>query len=117
MGAHWLPGARFIDEYTFCLFEGVFERRVPDYDHFSFAEIPRLQWNVILADLAELRSSLVRADGNEVEMPFGRTLRVEGSFLSDLASNQRDLIALLSDMDDWIRGTLHDYDSICLLGL
>jgi hypothetical protein len=117
MGAHWVPGARFIDEYTFCLFEGIFERRVPDYDHFGFLNIGGLQWDPILADLTNLRLALTKADWNEVEMPFGSTLRIEEAFRIELPNNQRGLIALLSEMDDWIRGTLRDHGSISLLGL
>lgn len=42
--AHWVPGARFVHENTFCLFEGIFENRLPGYDHFAYVNVSRAEW-------------------------------------------------------------------------
>jgi hypothetical protein len=57
---HRVPGSRFIHEYTFCLIEGIFEERVPKYNHFGSAEVPRSQWKLILGDLVTLRTALTK---------------------------------------------------------
>jgi hypothetical protein len=116
-GAHWAPGARFIHEYTFCLFERIFERRVPDYDHFAFVDVPLSHWEMIITDLATLRKALARAAENEVEIPFGSTLRVEEAFRADLADNRRRLAALLAEVERWLCEKLRDHDCISVLGL
>ena len=106
----WLPGSRFIHEYTFCLMEGIFANHVPHYDHSAFVEVPREHWPVILADLATLHHSLERA--NSDTLPYGSTLR-----LQDREVDQPALATLISELTAWLRVTLTTHDSISILGL
>ena len=116
-GKHWLPGGRFIDENSFCLFEGIFEEHLPRFDHFGFGEVSRAQWKPILADILELRGQLLWANGKAVQMPFGRTLRVEDDFQQDIATNRAGLAVSLSELEGWLRQTLTVYDCVSVLGL
>jgi hypothetical protein len=116
-GAHWVKGGRFIDEYTFSLFEGIFEKRIPDYDHFAFVNIHRPHWNAILSDISELRERLLQPDLDQVELPYGSTLRIGEAFGLDVANNGRCLAALLSALEDWLRETLIVHECISVLGL
>src|SRR5262249_9038640 len=98
-GKHWATGARFIDEYTFSLIEGIFERHVPDYNHFAFVDVSRPTWQLILRDLTSLRVALEEsAKGARVTVPFGGTLEVQSSFEQALEANQRALATLLADL-------------------
>jgi hypothetical protein len=116
-GSHWVPSGRFIAEDTFCLFEGIFERRVPGYDHFAFVDVPRTQWNLILTDISALHEQLLRANRNGVDLPYGNTLGVAEVFRRDVAGNQHRLAALLSEVEAWARETLIVHDCISVLGL
>jgi hypothetical protein len=116
-GHHWVPGSRFIHEYTFSLIEGIFEKRVPEYDHFGCVEVPRSQWKLVLGDLMTLRSTL--ADTREtarVALPYGGTSRVQASFEEDLA-NQRQLTSLLFALEQWLSETLPMNEAVSVLGL
>jgi hypothetical protein len=115
--AHWVPGARFIHEDTFCLFEAIFEKRVPDYDHFAYVNVPRPQWSPILRDISELRARLHRANEIGVDLPYGSTLRVEEAFAADLQSNLDGLSTLLTELEGWLHETLIVHDCISILGL
>jgi hypothetical protein len=116
-GAHWVKGGRFIDEYTFSLFEGIFEEHIPDYDHFAFVNVDRPQWTAILSDISGLRERLLQADLNHVDLPYGSTLRIQETLGLDVTNNRRCLAALLSALEDWLRETLIAHESISLLGL
>jgi hypothetical protein len=100
---HWAAGSRFIDEYTFSLIEGIFERRVADFDHFVFVEVPRPTWQPILRDLAALRAALDDSvSGAGVPLPYGFTLKVQSAFEEALEANQRALATLLVDLKSWL---------------
>jgi hypothetical protein len=117
-GKCWAPGSRFLHEYTFCLFEGIFEKRAPGYDHFGFVEIPRVQWQLIIGDIVTLRAALVQAiDTQQVTLPYGSTLKVQGPFELALAANQRALAALLTDLEVWLRQTCSEHEVISVLGI
>lgn len=116
-GEHWVPGGRFIHEVTFCLFEGIFEKGLPNYDHLSFIEVFRPQWKRILLDLAALLVSLEHADESSVSLPYGQLLNVREAFEQDLANNQRALASLISEFQDWLRQTLTVHDCISVMGL
>ncbi|MBI2687597.1 MAG: hypothetical protein HYX27_14900 [Acidobacteria bacterium] len=116
-GKHWVPGARFIDEYTFSLFEGIFERHLADYDHFAFVDVLLPQWQPILTDLSDLQACLLRVDGSQVDLPFGRALHVKGAFEMDIANNQRGLAWLTAELRHWLSETLTMHDCISVLGL
>ena len=113
-----LPGSRFINEFTFCLIEGIFEQYAASYDHFSYGEVSSSQWKMIVADLATLRAALVKAGENaKVALPYGGTLRVQTDFEQNWATNQGQLASLLFSLDQWLRETLAVNDSISVLGL
>ena len=120
-GEHWLPESRFIDEYTFCLIEGIFEEHVPGYNHFGCVEVPRSQWKSILGDLVSLRTGLSQVrETATVALPYGGTLkrlRLRTSFERNLAVNQRQLAALLCALKQWLSETLALNDLISVLGL
>lgn len=116
-GKHWVPGARFIHENTFCLVEGIFENRVPEFDHFAFVDVPGVQWTPILADLAALRDRLHDIANFRADVPFGSTLRVEDDFALDCANNQRRLAVLIQELENWLRETLNEHECISVLGL
>ena len=115
--AHWVAGARFIQEYTFCLFEGIFEKRVPDYDHYAYVNVLRPEWTPILRDISDLRARLLQANEGVADLPYGSTLRVEEAFVANSRTNQRALSALVAELEGWLRETLVVHDCISVLGL
>ena len=115
---HRVPGSRFIHEYTFCLIEGIFEERVPKYNHFGSAEVLRSQWKLILGDLLTLRSALIeKRETAKVALPYGGTLRVKALFEEGLAANQRQLTSLLFALEQWLSETLALNEVVSVLGL
>ncbi len=118
-GKHRRPGSRFIDEFTFCLFEGIFERYVPAYDHFACVEVTRSQWKLILRDLVTLRTVLsqIRVPAT-VALPYGTTLRPYlQEFEQNWAANQRELASLLFNLEQWLNETLTLHEVVSVLGL
>jgi hypothetical protein len=115
-GKHWVPGARFIHEYTFSLIEGIFEKHLPDYDHYTFIEVLRPQWEPILRDLASLRTALEHENVN-VTLPYGRTLNVQPTFEETVETNQHALAVFLIDLETWLHQTLAVHEVVSILGL
>jgi hypothetical protein len=115
---HWVTGARFVHEYTFCLIEGIFERRVPEYDHFAFVDVPRSQWGPIIGDLSALRAALSTAcERAGPALPYGATLNVQPFFERDPEGNKRQLASLLLALVEWLGETLIWNEVISVLGL
>lgn len=112
----WVKGSRFIHEYAFALIEGIFEHRVPDYDHFSVVEVSRQQWKRILDDLAILRANLTSGT-QPLTLPVGSLLDVRPAFNQMLAENQRGLAQLISELAAWLHETLSEHEVISILGL
>lgn len=108
----WLPGSRFIHEYTFCLLEGIFAKHLPHYDHYAFIEVPGTQWPAVLADLDHLHGSLEQASSEALGLPYGATLSLE-----DWEVDRRALATLIAELTAWLRVTLATHDSISILGL
>ncbi len=113
----WSPGSRYVHEYTFCLFEGIFEKGIPEYDHFGSVVIAKPQWLPILCDITNLASELQTAGAHKISLPYGATLAIQDVFERDLIKNQRALAALVSDLCTWIRDTLTATNCIGVLGL
>jgi hypothetical protein len=112
------PGSRFISEFTFCLIEGIFEEHAPAYTHWGYAEVPRSQWELILADLAALRAALIEAgETSRVALPYAEFPSVQPSFEQNWAANQPKLASLLFSLDQWLIETLARYGSVSVLGL
>ena len=116
-GAHWVRGARFIDEYTFCLFEGIFESRAPGYAHFAYVDVGRSHWKLIVDDLSALRERLLRNENGFAALPYGATLRVRDAFEANAEDNLPCLAGLISELLDWIGETLRQHDDISVIGL
>jgi hypothetical protein len=117
-GRPWAQRSRYIDEYTFSLIEGIFEKHARGYDHFAFVEVPRSQWEPILSDVAALRVALSQAgETHRVTLPYGSTLNVQVPFERSLASNQRALAGLLADLETWLSQTCAENEVVSVLGL
>lgn len=115
-GRCWAPGSRFIHEYTFCLFEGILEKHAQGFGHFSFVEVPRAQWELILRDLAALRAALTQ-DGGRAALPYGSTWKAQDAFEQSLPANQRALATLLSELETWLRQVCVEHEVISVLGI
>lgn len=117
-GRHWQLGAVFVDEYTFSLFEGIFERRVADYDHFSLMEIDASTWRLIVEDLQSLREVLTSDQSEQgVNLPFSSSLKVEDYSSANRKQNRHELALLLVQLVQWLEQTLIRQPVISLLGL
>jgi hypothetical protein len=117
-GEHWLPGSAFILEYTFCLVEGIFEKCVPGFDHFSYVEVSGSQWELILGDLAALRAALIEAgETSRVALPYAEFPSVRPSFEHNWVAYQPKLASLLFSLDQWVIEALARYGSVSVLGL
>jgi hypothetical protein len=116
-GKHWQAGSRFIDECAFSLFEGIFEKRIPGYDHFGWVAVQRQHWDQVLRDVAVLRTTLNDVHGEPADLPLGSTLMVQPAFQMASRENQRALDRLLAELEAWLSETLVENEAISVLGL
>ena len=117
-GQCWSAGSCFVDEYTFALFEGIFEKHAADYDHFAFVEISRTQWESIIREISELSSTLTDAgDKQKICLPFGGTCGVEDQYERSWGCNQIALAVLLGELGAWLHVACSTHETISLLGM
>ena len=117
LGEHWVEGCRFVDEYTFGLFEGVFEKHWQQYDHYGIVQVARPQWEDVLEDLAAFAHSLEAAGNSRVSLPYCQSVRIRDAFDQDFAANQRHLSALIASLVNWLRPTLAAHEVVSVLGI
>jgi hypothetical protein len=82
-------GSVFLTEEVFAHVEPIFERNRPDFDHYSFIEIPKSGWQPILKGLEDLRGFLALSPSeSEVCSRVGfLSAEDKDKFLKELATN------------------------------
>jgi hypothetical protein len=116
-GKCWNQNSVFMTEEVFGYLEPIFERRSPDFNHYSFVEITKNDWIIILADFSSLLSILSRAKNiREFESEIEYRYSVD-SFASDFHSNTFDLMILIRDFSDWVVENLNSQEYISVLGI
>lgn len=83
----WQDDSVYLDEETFCLIAHIFEKNLLEYDYYSFMEIEKDQWPLIINDLEIL--------GNQ----------------------KKELETMIADLVNWLKATLKKESVISLLGL
>lgn len=115
----WIDGSLFFDEETFGYIEPAIERRVPEYDHYSFTEISMESWGAIVGDLKAVRALLQRANsvadlGGAVGFIFSGS---EERFADGFVENKAALCHMIAEVSAWIEETARTHDSVTVLGI
>ena len=99
--------------------EPIFERNRPDFDHYSFVEIPNSGWRPILKELEDLQVFLALKPGDsEVCRRVGfLSAEDKDEFVTKFASNVEQLQTTVHELTVWIEKTLASHDSISVLGM
>lgn len=116
---HWNDTSVFLEEEVMCMIERPFMDAMPDYDHYSFSDVARSRWESILTGLANLKAILADASSiGDVDDHFCCIWpgTVE-SFKQEFDANRKLLITLIDEFTSWVKQTLHDHDSIAVLGM
>lgn len=102
-----------------CMIERPFMDAMPDYDHYSFADVTGNRWQAILTGLSDFKTKLVEAQKfGDIEDQFCCIWPgTKESFADNFGGNRKKLIELIDEFTDWVNQTLHDYESIAVLGM
>lgn len=115
----WNEASVFLDEEAFGYVEPIFERLVPDYDHYAFVEVQRPRWSPIRAELGRLLWLLNAApsDGDLSENIGFRFRDTQEKFFAGRPQTIEDVRVMIVDLDTWLERILRDHESVSLLGL
>ena len=118
-GKCWQEGSLFLSEERFGYIEPLVAQNLPGYSHYAFNEGDRTAWNGVLRDLESLRVFLESGPHRDelqirVGFFFGDS---ERRFAADLDANLARLIAMVAELDAWVRGALRRESVISVLGL
>lgn len=118
-GKCWGDNSVFISEEIFGLIEPIFEKHIPNFDHFSFMQVERNIWIAIIRSLKKLAEDLENwADlkcRQEVLTLWDEQRRV--SFEKELPDSVGNLLNLVQELVIWSEKTLKVYPLISVLGL
>ncbi|WP_444893315.1 hypothetical protein ACJJIE_01730 [Microbulbifer sp. TRSA001] len=118
-GKHWDESSLFFDEEVFGLIEVIFERNIPNYNHYCMNDADSNSWGKILTELKELSESLRSAnDFNEiigkVSFVFGGT---RDYFQNHFQSCRGQLQEMISELSAWAETNINKYGHIAVLGI
>ncbi len=118
-GKHWESTSLFFDEEIFGLIEPIFEKHVPNYDHYSMNDADSTAWVKIIYDLNSLVSSLDSASEfseilGKVGFIFSGT---RDSFQTEFLVKKHELQQLVIELTGWAEEKIGTHGSIAILGI
>jgi hypothetical protein len=116
---HWNETSVFLDEEVMCMIERPFMNTMPGYDHYSFSDVAAPRWQSILEGLSKLKTVFADAStvGDVSEQFCCIWPGTVKSFEKDFDVNRNRLIVVIDDFTDWVEQTLHEHESIAVLGM
>jgi hypothetical protein len=118
-GKCWNQNSVFMTEEVFGYLEPIFERHIPDFDHYAFVEISRDDWMLIIADFNNLLQVLDQAqDIKELVGKLGFIFKdsIE-RFENHFSSNIIMLAGTVRDLSEWVNEQIKSQDYISVLGI
>jgi hypothetical protein len=118
-GKHWEETSLFFEEETFGFIEMIFERHVPDYDHYSMNDAGSESWYKIIAELKELEELLNSATEfgdliGKVGFVFGGTRDyVQNHFQQSKVQLQK----MVTELSEWAEINIVKHGHIAILGI
>lgn len=117
-GKHWENTSLFFDEETFAFIEAVFERNIPDYDHYGMNDAGSESWRKIVSELEELNELFSSASEYEdivskVSLPRGCLYYFQYDF-----QLCKDLLEkMISELITWVEINIEKHACIAVLGI
>lgn len=118
-GKHWEETSLFFNEETFGFIETIFERNIPDYDHYSMNDADSESWYRVIADLKELEILLRSATEfddliGKVSFFFGDT---RDYFQNHFQLCKDQLQQMVSELAEWAEENILKHGHIAILGI
>ncbi|KZN70392.1 hypothetical protein [Pseudoalteromonas luteoviolacea] len=118
-GKHWEETSLFFEEETFGFIEMIFERNIPDYDHYSMNDADSESWYKVIAELKELEVLLKSATDfgeivDKVGFVFGGT---RDYFQNHFQLSKEQLQKMVSELAEWAEVNIVKHGHIAILGI
>lgn len=114
-GKCWCDGSVFLSEEAFRAVECAFRRHVPEYDYYSFMELPRLQGVQLVAELTSLARAL-RGDALVAPLPPGAADDLE-RIRQDTDVEPGVVAELATRLATWLESEFRRHEVVSVLGL
>lgn len=111
----WCTDSVFLTEEAFTFVEPIFRRHTPQYDYYSFMELPRIAGAQVIAEL----TSVVRAiRGEPLVAPLTPSAAEAFERIGCGTSEEHGAVAKLADrLADWLEREYVDAEVVSVLGL
>ena len=111
----WCSDSVFLTEEAFAFVEPIFRRHTPDYDYYSFMELPRLAGTQVIAEL----TGFVRAiRGEALVAPLAPSAAEALERIGQGTSEEHAAVAGLADqLATWLEREYADAEVISVLGI
>ncbi len=118
-GKHWEETSLFFEEETFGFIEMIFERNIPDYDHYSMNDADSESWLKVIAELKELEALLSSATEfgdliGKVGFVFGDT---RDYFQNHFQQSKAQLQKMIAELSEWAEIHIVKHGHIAILGI
>lgn len=118
-GKHWAETSLFFEEETFGFIEMIFERNVPDYDHYSMNNANHESWHNIVIELKELEELLRSANDfadtvGKIGFAFGGT---HDYFQNHFEQSKFQLQKMVAELSEWAEVNIKKHGHIAILGI
>ncbi len=119
-GKHWEDTSLFFDEEVFGYIEMIFERHIPNYDHYSMNDADSKSWSNIIIELKTFSELLISSNEfddilSKVKFAFGDT---RNYFQNNIQPNQlTQLHKMINELINWAEVKIKKHEYISVLGL
>lgn len=114
-GKCWCQGSVFLSEEAFHVLEHAFRRHVPEYNYYSFMELPRLQGVQLVAELTALSRAL---QGESLVAPLPPGAEEDLERIRQDADVENGVAAELAGrLATWLEAQFRQNDVVSVLGL
>ena len=115
---HWQETSVYLADEVFELIEPVFVKVIPNFAHYSFNEISRGDWELILMEFQALKETLVKAsmpaDIREKIWLYGK---FETLFSEHFDDARCAVLKLVTDLYAWLDVQLRTHEKVSVLGI
>ncbi len=114
-GKCWCSDSVFLSEEAFNFVEPIFRRHTPEYDYYSFMELPRIAGAQVIAEL----TGVVRAiRGEALVAPLTPSAAEAFERIGRGTSEEHQVVAKLADrLANWLEREYADAEVISVLGI
>lgn len=116
-GKHWQDGSLYIWEDAFGMAEGILMKHLPDYDHFSMNDIPKIIGHKVIKEWRRVAEHMDMMNIGQIQ----RALNIEAVFHEDLEDeiviHRTDIAGMLTELANTCDEFYEQQDWVCILGV